>query len=297
MLRQIFASLTSYGGVLLTFVFWYTIIPLQPKFEEWQRDPMNLFLALAVWGLLGGISCLFLSRHIAAWGMKVDLAETNAEDADITKATLILHRVQKKLGLKHKPQLGVYENSEINGFMVGLTLSRSTLALSRGALQNLSDDDLAILMSREILHFKSGDVHALAFMQGVLFSFTLYVSRMLAFLLGTSLRQTEEEETSSQGVEMILTTALLLLLTLPGTLIFWLFSRASAVRADTAVARLVGSSVYAAFLNRVQGLRPPKSEIFSDAFKLQSQTYPAWSGWPSLQPGLPLRQKILVTPS
>jgi heat shock protein HtpX len=294
MIRQMLASILTYAGVMLTFVFWYAFIPLQDKFVEWQRDPVNLGISLAIWGLLGGISCLFMSRHIATWAMRVDFAEAEASDVDIKKAMMVLTRTQKRLEFKYKPQLGVYENDEINGFMVGLTMRRSTLTLSRGALRNLSEGDLEILMSRELLHFKSGDVHALAFMQGVIFAFTLYVSRMLAFLMGTSLRQTEEEVTSSQGIEMLLTTVLLVLLTLPGAIVFWLFSRSSALRADAAVAQVYGQAAYASFLARLQGQRPPKSEIFSDAFKLQSQTYPHWLSWLSLQPELAFRSRMLA---
>jgi heat shock protein HtpX len=147
-------------------------------------------------------------------------------------------------------------------------------------------------MCRELLHFKSGDVVGLAFMEGMIFSFTLYVARMLAFLMGTSLRQTEEEATSSDFAELLVTGVLTLLLTLPGSLVFWWFSRRSAVRADQAVSAVVGTQTYAALLARLPG-DEIRREIFSDAFKLQSRPYPAFMSWLTLQPNLSLRSKRL----
>ncbi|HYX37335.1 MAG TPA: M48 family metalloprotease [Oligoflexus sp.] len=294
MLRQILALTMTFAGIMATFLFWYKIIPLDSKFLEWQRDPYNVWLTMAIWAVLGGISCLMASRNIASWAMKVDLWDDQT-DPDFQRAEAALQRAQACLHLKKKPQLGLYERDEVNAFMIGLTLPRSTLALSRGALRHLSATDLEILITRELLHFKSGDVKAIALMQGMIFAFTLYVARMLAFLLGTSLRQTEEEETPSHGVEILVTSALIVLLTLPGALVFWFFSRSSALRADAAAARVFGKPIYAAFLDHVAGHQVPKSEIFSDAFKLQSRPYPAWLAWLSLQPGLALRARLLAS--
>jgi heat shock protein HtpX len=147
-------------------------------------------------------------------------------------------------------------------------------------------------MCREMLHLKSGDVHALAFMGGMVFAFTLYVARMLAFLMGTSLRQTEEEATSSDFAELFVTGALTLLLTLPGALVFWWYSRRSALRADQAIAALVGRETYTALLARLPG-GEVRREIFSDAFKLQSRPYPSFMSWLTFQPDPAFRSKRL----
>ncbi|WP_141735413.1 M48 family metalloprotease [Oligoflexus tunisiensis] len=293
MLRHILGSVLTFLGIMAMFVFWYFIIPLGPKFVEWQRDPQNVLLGFAIWALLGGLSCLLLSRHIANWAMRVDLFPLDQADPDGERAEMVLQKAVDRLALKAKPQLGIYEQPELNAYITGVTLKNSTLVLSRGALQTLSAEELEILMGRELLHFKSGDVKGLAFMEGMIFAFTLYVARMLAFLLGTSLRQTEEEATSSDTVEVVVTSTLTVLLTLPGALVFWWFSRSSAMRADAAVARVFGKSAYAALLARLSGSQPLRREIFSDAFKLHSRPFPVALSWLALQPDVSMRSKHL----
>lgn len=291
--RHILGCLLTFLGIMVMFVFWYEVIPLGPKFVEWNRDPQKVLLMFAIWALLGGFSCLFLSRHIANWAMRVDLLPLDQADPEVERTELILQRAVERLNLRTKPQLGIYERPELNAYIAGFALKNSTLVLSRGVLQTLSPEELEVLMCRELLHFKSGDVVALAFMEGMIFAFTLYVARMLAFLLGTSLRQTEEEATSSDSVEILLTSVLTVLLTLPGALVFWWFSRSSAVRADAAVAAAVGKPAYTALLARLSGSQPLRREIFSDAFKLQSRPFPTALSWLSLQPNLTLRIKRL----
>lgn len=282
MIRQVLGCVLTLAGILVTFVFWYEVIPLAPKFAAWDRDPANVFLILSIWALLGGFSCLLLSRHIANWAMRVDLLPLDQTDADVERAERIVASALQKQGWAHKPQLGIYEKPEVNAFIAGFSSQNSSLALSRGAIKTLNDADLEILITRELIHFKSGDLLALAFMEGLLFAFTLYVARMLAFLLGTSLRQTEEEATSSGAVELLVTGSLMLLLALPGALVFWFFSRLSARRADTLTAKAVGREAYTTFLGRLPRV-PPQQELFSAAFKFQS----------FLQPNLTLRSQRL----
>lgn len=293
MLRQLSGCVLTFLGILLMFVFWYQVIPLQPWFVELEWSPENFLWAVALWCLLGGVSCLFLSKHIASWAMKVDLLPLDQPDAKVELAQSLVQKLAQKLGFKSVPQMGIYEKPEINAFAVGVNQRHSLLVLSRGALDSLSPQHLEILISRELLHLKSGDPLALSVMQGMIFAFTLYVARMLAFLLGTSLRATEEESTSSDAVEILVTGLLTLILTLPGSLIFWLYSRSSALRADAAIAALVGPKAYTAFLETLPGEHALRREVFSDSFKLQSRLYSRGLGWMALHPPLALRIKRL----
>ncbi len=293
MLRQLLACTLSFLGILLMFVFWYQIIPLQPWFLEHDWSPENFLGAVTLWCLLGGVSCLFLSKHIAAWAMKVDLLPLDQPDPKLEWAHGSLQRLAQKLGFRAVPQMGIYEKSEINAFALGVNQRHSLLVISRGALDSLSPEHLEILISRELLHLKSGDPLALSVMQGMIFAFTLYVARMLAFLLGTSLRATEEESTSSDGVEILVTGLLTLILTLPGSLVYWFYSRSSALRADAATASLVGPKAYTAFLEALPGEHALRREVFSDSFKLQSRLHSRGLGWMALHPPLALRIKRL----
>lgn len=240
MLRQILACILTFLGIMATFVFWYEVIPLAPKFVAWDRDPHDVLTTFAVWAMLGAFSCLFLSQHIANWAMKVDLLPLDQIDAEVERAEAVLQKAVARLKLKTKPKLGIYERPELNAYIAG---------------------------------------------------WTFYVARMLAFLLGTSLRQTEEEATSSDGVELFVTSVLIVLVTVPGALVFWWFSRSSALRADTAVAKVMGQNAYAALPARLPGSQALRREIFTDAFKLQSRPFPRILSWLSLQPELSLRFK------
>jgi Zn-dependent protease with chaperone function len=109
MLRQILGSLLTFLGITGTFVFWYEVIPLGPHFAEWGRDPVTVLIILAVWALAGGFSCLFLSRHIANWAMRVDLLPLTEADADVTRAEAVLAKAAARLQLRQHRRIQLEE--------------------------------------------------------------------------------------------------------------------------------------------------------------------------------------------
>ncbi|MCX6131452.1 MAG: M48 family metalloprotease, partial [Proteobacteria bacterium] len=152
-------------------------------------------------------------------------------------------------------------------------------AVSRGLIENLSAEELEAILVRELCQLASGDTRVIALMQGMCFAFTLYVARMLSFLLGTSLRTSEDDaSSSSDSMELLLMIGLTLLLTLPGALLLSRFSRSSALRADRQAA-LKGQvpALLAAFhILKGSRLEQIRREPFSDGAKLLNRPLPSW---------------------
>ncbi len=273
MLKQLVAVLFCFAGIMLSTLFWMQFPFMQEWLQARSMAPNDFLWGVAGWISIGALSCLFLARHIACWGMKVDILPLETEDVAVDSAHELFKKLARDQGLRC-PQFGVYERPEVNAMSVGWSLQHGVVAVSRGALEQLTPDELRFLLQRQLQFLASGDARALSLMQGMIYSLSLYVARMLALLLGTSLRATEEEETSSHFIELLVTAGLILLLAAPSALLFWAFNRHSARAADRSLLAHQEGRAYQAFMQRVSSLKEPPRELFSDSFKWRVASYP-----------------------
>ncbi len=219
-------------GVLLTCIMWVYIGNVGSVLES-TGFSLETWLGFALlWCIGSGIAAGGLSRDIAIWSTDTDIIVENHP------VLAKLERIAQSLEMKHRPQFGVYPSPEKNIFSAGPLPSHSIVAVSQGFL-SLHEDVQEALLYSELKKVQNGDTALLGYCHGVVHGFVLYLARMLAFLLGTSFRNTEGSS-SSTVPEIILSAVATLFLTLWGSLVVYFFSRQRNLMGDSWIRQTYG---------------------------------------------------------
>lgn len=78
------------------------------------------------------------------------------------------------------PQVAIYHAPDINAFATGARRDASLVAVSTGLLQNMSRDEAEAVIAHEISHIANGDMVTMTLIQGVVNTFVIFISRILA---------------------------------------------------------------------------------------------------------------------
>lgn len=125
-------------------------------------DPVGYTLRVAPWilPLAGGI--IVWNLHV----LKRELTEVlMIAPADVTREQRFLRIAEEQCILQgmRKPQFGVIETSARNAVTVGALVGPPLIAVTRGLLDDLDDDEIAAVIAHEIAHFRVGDTRLIAF--------------------------------------------------------------------------------------------------------------------------------------
>lgn len=199
---------------------------------------------LAVAGIF---STLYLARDIAVWSLAALSLEEWAQehpqvDFDGIKAVWAdaLVKCQWRWST---PRLYIYPAKELNAVAISVGRGRSLVLLSSGLLEQGRNEGVEAALIYSLMRLKSGEMTGLIVMFGMMIPMTLFPARMMALLLGTSLRSAEEE-TPSDIVETSMVIMLEAFFVLCGSLMTSQFTRSGADKTDR---QLLGSSVQADF--------------------------------------------------
>lgn len=219
-----------------------------------------------VWGMGGAFISLAMSRIIAKWSMRVRVI--NPEQASGPERALVarVYELAQKAGLRKMPEVGIYESPELNAFATGPTKSRSLVAVSTGLLHSMNANEVDGVLAHEVAHVANGDMVTLTLIQGVVNAFVLFLSRVVGFIVGQTVR--EEQRV---WVEMLVSIVLQIALGILGSAVVASFSRWREFRADAGAAQLSGKQNMVAALERLQrvhGVEPDRSALA--AFKISS---------------------------
>lgn len=78
------------------------------------------------------------------------------------------------------PQVAIYHAPDINAFATGARRDASLVAVSTGLLQNMSPDEAEAVIAHEISHIANGDMVTMTLIQGVVNTFVIFISRIIA---------------------------------------------------------------------------------------------------------------------
>src|SRR6185503_19071661 len=136
---------------------------------------------------------LALSRLMAKWfmGVRVIPAETN--EPELRQLVETVHALARTAGLPN-PEVGIYESPEVNAFATGPSKSRSLVAVSTGLLQRMGSREVEGVLGHEITHIANGDMVTMTLVQGVINSFVLFLSRVLAFVVSQAMRSRDDRD-------------------------------------------------------------------------------------------------------
>lgn len=221
-------------------------------------DYQSLMVFCLVWGMVGSIFSLLISKFMAKKFMGVEVvSETDPRFGGLVRS---VHRLAQRAGLKKMPEVGVYSSPEINAFATGPTKNNSLVAVSTGLLQSMNADEVEGVLGHEVAHIANGDMVTMTLLQGVVNAFVMFFARILAFAVSNFL--SKDDERSSPMVQMLLVFVFEIVFGLLGMMVVAAFSRWREFRADSGGAQLAGKN---RMISALEALRTRGANRIADA--------------------------------
>ena len=124
--------------------------------------------------------------------------------------------------------------------------------MSTGLLQSMGRDEVEAVLGHEMTHVANGDMVTLALLQGVVNTFVIFLSRVIA-----GARSSRSENGRGGGAYFVTVIVLQLVFGILATLIVMWFSRRREFRADRGGAQLAGKSRMIAALEDLKRVHEP----------------------------------------
>ena len=209
-----------------------------------------LLMYSAVIGFTGSFFSLLISKFVAKWttGAKVITQPSSEVEAWLLQT---VKRQAEAAGIG-MPEVAIYPGPESNAFATGAFKNSALVAVSFGLLNNMRRDEVEAVLAHEVSHIANGDMVTMALLQGVLNTFVVLISRIVAQVVDSALKRDNDNSGPGFvyfGVSMVMQ---LLLGVLASIILAW-FSRRREFRADAGSAKLVGANKMVAALERLKG--------------------------------------------
>ena len=224
---------------------------------------LNLGLLLGyalVIGFGGAFISLLISKPMAKWssGVQVIAQPQNADEVWIVET---VRKFSEKAGIG-MPEVGIFEG-EPNAFATGAFKDSALVAVSTGLLAGMTREEVEAVIGHEVAHIANGDMVTMTLIQGVMNTFVVFLSRVIAYAVDSFLRK-NDEQSSGPGMAYMITTILLdIVLGFAAAMVVAWFSRQREFRADAGAAQLMGrKQPMVNALARLGGMTPgelPKS--------------------------------------
>ncbi|GEN46013.1 heat shock protein HtpX [Alkalibacillus filiformis] len=240
--------------VLTTIVIVWSVITSYTNIGPLYDGTGNIgsYGALALFSIIVGFAGAFISLGMSRW-MAKKMMKVHVLDPDDNLSTaerqLVerVHRLSRAAGLMHMPEVGIYRSKEVNAFATGPSKKRSLVAVSTGLLESMDDDAVEGVLAHEVAHVSNGDMVTMTLLQGVINTFVVFLSRIVAAIVANFVRA---------EMRMIVHFAAIIifqiLFSILGSLVVMAFSRYREFHADRGGADLAGKDKMAHALRSLQ---------------------------------------------
>jgi len=266
--KRVFLLVTVNLLVMITITVILGLFKVNRYFPEGGLAGLAVFCL--VWGFAGAFISLALSRVMAKWMMGVRVIPPETGDPTLSQLVETVHGLARAANLPKLPEVGIYESDEINAFATGPTRSRALVAVSTGLLQRMGSHEVEGVLGHEVTHVANGDMVTMTLIQGVVNSFVLFLSRILAFIVSQALRSRDSRDGGGGAMQYLLAMVFQIFLSILGSLVVLWFSRWREFRADAGGARLAGRQNMINALRALQRLQEP------DVVQAEAQQHPAF---------------------
>lgn len=251
--------------VLISIVF--NLLGFQGLLQENGVD-LNLqalLLFSAVIGFAGSFISLFLSKTMAKMSMGVQVIKEPRTELERWLVTTVERQCRQcNIGM---PEVGIFNNPAPNAFATGWNKNAALVAVSSGLLENMTRDEAEAVLGHEVSHVANGDMVTMSLIQGVVNTFVIFLSRVIAFVVDRVVFKVERGH--GPGFWIVAIVAQIVLGILASTIVMW-FSRWREFRADAGGARLAGRHKMIAALKRLQQTQPAELPDEMAAFGISS---------------------------
>ena len=215
-------------------------------------NPNNLAGLLAfsaVVGFTGSIMSLLMSKWMAKKSTGAYVIEQPRNETEAWLLNTVDNQA-RQLGLK-RPEVAIYDAPEENAFATGPSKNNSLVAVSTGLLHGMTREEVEAVLAHEMSHVANGDMVTLTLIQGVVNTFVVFLSRIIANMVAGN--SSDEEGAENSGTFFLVSMVLQILFGFLASFIVMWFSRKREYRADAGAAKLVGAPKMIAALERLKG--------------------------------------------
>ncbi|MFZ4773079.1 MAG: protease HtpX [Chlamydiia bacterium] len=245
--KRIFLFIALNFLICITVLALFTVLGLNGYLHRHHISTESLFLVCLVYGMTGAFISLMLSKVIAKWtmGLKMITIYDCSQEGVFLKR--VVEKLAKKAGLAKIPEIGIFTSPTPNAFATGPTASRSLVAVSTGLLQKLDKEEIEAVIGHEIAHIKNGDMVTMTLLQGVVNTFVIFLSYIIAQAISMNAKKER-----SQGTFYLSRFVLQTIFMILGSIIVATFSRAREYRADLGGAHLTSPNHMIRALQRLE---------------------------------------------
>ncbi|WPC72202.1 protease HtpX [Vibrio porteresiae] len=208
----------------------------------------GLLVLAAVFGFGGSFISLLMSKRIALMSVGAMVIESPRNEMEHWLVQTV-SRQAKQAGIG-MPTVAIYDAPDMNAFATGAKRNDALVAVSTGLLHGMTRDEAEAVLAHEISHIANGDMVTMTLMQGVVNTFVIFLSRMIANLIAN--RDNEEGEGSNTMAYFAISMVLELVFGFLASFITMWYSRHREFYADAGSAQLVGKQKMIAALERLK---------------------------------------------
>lgn len=182
LLKRIWFFLLTNIAVLALFAVVMAILQLFfPDIKNMGGGYGGMLIYAAIFGFLGSFFSLWISRWMAKKTYNIELFDA-AGAASNPKLNVVYSTVER-IARQHNitmPEVGMYESSEPNAFATGPSKNSSLVAVSTGLLNVMDVHEIEGVIGHEMAHILNGDMVTLTLIQGVMNTFVIFLSNVIA---------------------------------------------------------------------------------------------------------------------
>ncbi|OSN06802.1 protease HtpX [Lonsdalea iberica] len=254
-------------AVMLVFGLVLSLTGIRPS------STYGLMVMAGLFGFGGAIVSLLMSKWMALRSVGGEVIEQPRNETERWLVETVRAQSQQ-VGIA-MPQVAIYQAPDINAFATGARRNSSLVAVSSGLLQNMSRDEAEAVIAHEISHVANGDMVTMTLIQGVVNTFVIFISRLLAQVASGFLSGNRDDSENSNGNPLIyfaVATVLELVFGILASIITMWFSRYREFHADAGSAKLVGREKMIAALQRLKTSYEPQEESSMMAFCINGKS-------------------------
>jgi heat shock protein HtpX len=249
-MKRIMLFLGTNLAILLVLGFILNLLGLD------SRSTTGALVIAALFGMGGSFISLAMSKWIAKRSTGAQVIETPANATERWLLDTVRAQAQRAgIGM---PEVAIYDAPEINAFATGMNRDDALVAVSTGLLRQMDAEQAEAVLAHEVSHVANGDMVTLALIQGVLNTFVIFISRLVANAVSASMSRNSEGggglgTLGYMGVSLVME---LVLGVLASMIVMW-FSRQREFRADYGAAQLAGRGKMISALQALQRNHQP----------------------------------------
>ncbi|MEW5110271.1 protease HtpX, partial [Morganella morganii] len=165
-----------------------------------SQSVTGLMIMAGLFGFGGAFVSLLMSKWMALRSVGGQVITNPSTQTERWLVETVRRQAQQAgIGM---PEVAIYHAPDINAFATGARRDASLVAVSSGLLENMRRDEAEAVIAHEISHIANGDMVTMTLLQGVVNTFVIFISRILAQLAAGFMSNNNDENSGSQGNPM-----------------------------------------------------------------------------------------------